>query len=34
LVYLAHDDQLQRHVAIKVPHRELASQPAVWNNRP
>lgn len=28
LVYLAHDDQLQRHVAIKVPHRELASQPA------
>ena len=28
LVYLAHDDQLQRHVAIKVPHRELTSQPA------
>lgn len=27
-VYLAHDDQLQRHVAIKVPHRELTSQPA------
>jgi serine/threonine protein kinase len=26
LVYLAHDDQLQRRVAIKVPHRELVSQ--------
>ena len=26
LVYLAHDDQLQRRVAIKVPHRELTSQ--------
>ena len=23
LVYLAHDDQLQRLVAIKVPHRKL-----------
>ena len=23
LVYLAHDDQLQRLVAIKVPHRQL-----------
>src|SRR6516225_8665132 len=26
LVYLAHDDQLQRLVAIKVPHRRLLSQ--------
>jgi eukaryotic-like serine/threonine-protein kinase len=28
LVYLAHDDQLRRQVAIKVPHRGLTSQPA------
>lgn len=28
LVFLAHDDQLRRRVAIKVPHRELTSQPA------
>src|SRR5262245_35497935 len=27
LVYLAHDDQLQRPVAIKVPHRNLVSDP-------
>jgi serine/threonine protein kinase len=27
IVYLAHDDQLQRLVAIKVPHRNLVSQP-------
>src|SRR5215813_13053440 len=27
LVYLAHDDQLQRLVAIKVPHRERVEQP-------
>jgi serine/threonine protein kinase/formylglycine-generating enzyme required for sulfatase activity len=27
LVYLAHDDQLQRPVAIKVPHRHLISLP-------
>ena len=27
LVYLAHDDQLQRLVAIKVPHRRLMSGP-------
>ncbi len=27
LVYLAHDDQLQRLVAIKVPHRKLVDQP-------
>src|SRR5262249_27624213 len=27
LVYLAHDDQLQRPVAIKVPHRHLVSDP-------
>lgn len=27
LVYLAHDDQLQRPVAIKVPHRRLISRP-------
>lgn len=27
LVYLAHDDQLQRLVAIKVPHRKLVSKP-------
>src|SRR5262249_292539 len=26
-VYLAYDDQLQRRVAIKVPHRRLVSQP-------
>jgi serine/threonine protein kinase len=26
LVYLAHDDQLQRLVAIKVPHRRLISR--------
>src|SRR5271166_2313592 len=27
LVYLAHDDQLQRLVAIKVPHRQLVDRP-------
>lgn len=27
IVYLAHDDQLQRLVAIKVPHRRLISRP-------
>ncbi len=27
LVYLAHDDQLQRLVAVKVPHRRLISRP-------
>jgi hypothetical protein len=27
LVYLAHDDQLQRLVALKVPHRERVSRP-------
>src|ERR1700719_3097772 len=27
LVYLAHDDQLQRPVAIKVPHRKLVDRP-------
>src|ERR1700687_2047762 len=27
LVYLAHDDQLQRLVAIKVPHRKLGDPP-------
>src|SRR5215469_6886056 len=27
VVYLAHDDQLQRPVAIKVPHRSLVAQP-------
>src|SRR5215831_12054601 len=27
LVYLAHDEQLQRPVAIKVPHRRLLSGP-------
>jgi serine/threonine protein kinase len=27
LVYLAHDDQLQRLVAIKVPHRKLIARP-------
>ena len=27
LVYLAHDDQLQRLVAIKVPHAHLVSRP-------
>ena len=27
VVYLARDDQLQRHVAIKVPHGEVTSQP-------
>jgi eukaryotic-like serine/threonine-protein kinase len=26
-VYLAHDDQLQRLVAIKVPHRQLVDRP-------
>src|SRR5215813_10404852 len=26
LVYLAHDDQLQRLVAIKVPHRQLVDR--------
>jgi hypothetical protein len=28
LVYLAHDDQLQRRVAIKVPHAYLVAKPA------
>lgn len=28
LVYLAHDQQLQRYVAIKVPHPRLISQPS------
>src|SRR5262245_26502208 len=27
LVHLAHDDQLQRLVAIKVPHRKLVNSP-------
>jgi serine/threonine protein kinase len=27
LVYLAHDDQLQRPVAVKIPHRLLVSRP-------
>src|ERR1700730_10181834 len=27
LVYLAYDDQLERSVAIKVPHRRLVSRP-------
>src|ERR1700693_3707611 len=27
LVYLAHDDQLQRLVAVKGPHRRLVSRP-------
>ena len=27
LVYLAHDEQLQRPVAIKVPHRQLVARP-------
>src|SRR5262245_56772344 len=27
IVYLAHDEQLQRLVAIKVPHRRLVSRP-------
>src|SRR5262249_17059325 len=27
LVFLSHDDQLQRLVAIKVPHRERVAQP-------
>ena len=27
LVYLAYDDQLERLVAIKVPHRRLISRP-------
>ena len=27
IVYLANDDQLQRHVAIKVPHRTLVDRP-------
>src|ERR1700730_1420164 len=27
IVYLAHDDQLQRLVAIKVPHAKLISRP-------
>src|SRR3954447_24895425 len=27
IVYLAHDEQLQRPVAIKVPHRRLVSRP-------
>src|SRR5208282_1471780 len=27
VVYLAHDEQFQRFVAIKVPHRRLVSRP-------
>src|SRR5271170_5181725 len=27
IVYLAHDEQLQRPVAIKVPHRKLVDRP-------
>jgi serine/threonine protein kinase len=27
LVYLAHDEQLDRHVAIKVPHSKLIEKP-------
>src|SRR4051812_29046837 len=27
LVYLAHDEQLQRPVAVKVPHRKLVARP-------
>src|SRR5262249_50683674 len=27
IVYLAHDDQLQRPVAVKVPHRKLVARP-------
>ena len=27
IVYLAHDDQLQRPVAVKVPHRRLVARP-------
>jgi serine/threonine protein kinase/formylglycine-generating enzyme required for sulfatase activity len=27
MVYLAYDDQLERHVAIKVPHRKLVARP-------
>jgi predicted ATPase/class 3 adenylate cyclase/predicted Ser/Thr protein kinase len=27
IVYLAHDEQLDRHVAVKVPHAKLVSQP-------
>jgi serine/threonine protein kinase/formylglycine-generating enzyme required for sulfatase activity/HEPN domain-containing protein len=27
VVYLAHDEQLQRRVAVKVPHRKLVSRP-------
>src|SRR6516225_7296350 len=27
IVYLAHDEQLQRLVAIKVPHRHLVTRP-------
>jgi formylglycine-generating enzyme required for sulfatase activity len=29
VVYLAHDDQLSRPVAIKVPHRELVARPEI-----
>ena len=28
LVYLAYDSQLERYVAIKVPHQALVSRPA------
>jgi serine/threonine protein kinase len=28
-VYLAHDDQLQRFVAVKVPHSRLVSRPTL-----
>jgi serine/threonine protein kinase len=28
-VYLAHDDQLQRFVAVKVPHARLVSRPTL-----
>ncbi len=27
IVYLAYDEQLQRHVAVKVPHRKLVERP-------
>jgi serine/threonine protein kinase len=30
LVYLAHDDQLQRLVAIKVPHLKLVDRPEAY----
>jgi serine/threonine protein kinase len=30
LVYLAHDDQRRRFVAIKVPHRKLVDRPETY----